>query len=369
MATSKGPSIEGDRKPAISEGRIRRKAAATAEVRRLAEEDEALERRNRNVVLKIFGALALAAGLFFGYRAVAASSVFHVRHITVLGNNRLAAEAMVRHVRDLAGPSLMTADLYAIRRELQSIPLVKSAQLTRVLPDTLRVKIEERVPVALVKQADNSLVWVSDDNVALGELDEFREGAIPPILTGLLADSDSEFEHAENQRQIALYRQILESLDETSPRLSTLIDEINLRQEKDVVMQLSDSRIQVHTGEKDFRQHLKLALDVLDAARRKDAAALSAYRVPDLEGLIENASRITYFNVLRPDRISVGFSSAAAAAPDAGEGAASRGNAKDGTSKGSAGKEVKKEEKKGKTSTSPKESQHGKAKRPVHRRY
>lgn len=365
MATGKGPSVEINRKPGASEGRIRRKGAATAEVRRPVEDDEEVGRRNLKIGLKIFALLVFAAGIFFGYRAVAASSIFHVRHITVTGNQRLPEETIVKTVRGLVGPSLITADLYSVRRELQSLPMVRSAQLTRVLPDTLRVKIEERAPVALVKQADNSLVWVSDDDVALGELDEFREGSIPPILAGLLSDSDSEFEHAENQRRIGLYRQIIQNLDSDSPKLSSLIDEINLRQPKDVVLQLSDSRIQVHAGEKDFRQHLKLALDVLDAARRKDAAALSAYRVPDLQGLIENASRITYFNVLRPDRISVGFSSAAPPSTSSDEEGSTAGN----KTSAPTSNHSKNEAAKGKTQQISKESRDGKTKRPVPSRH
>lgn len=360
MARNKDRSIEINRKTGASEGRTRGKNATAAEVRRTPEEDEEFSRRSVKTGLKIFTALLIVAGLVLGYRAAAASSIFQPRQILVSGNDRLSSDTLIKAVRELAGPSLISADLYNIRRELQALPLVKSAQITRVLPDTLRVKIEERVPVALAKQRDNSLVWVSDDAVALGDLDRFHDGAIPPILSGLLSDSGSDFEQAENERRIALCRQIIRDLDSETPKLSSLIDEINLNTPKDAVLQLSDSRIQVHAGEKNFRQHLKLALDVLDAARRKDAAALSAYRVPDLQGLIDNASRITYFNVLRPERISVGFAAAKADDEAAGGEKEQKSSQPEGK-KGSSTSAVK-------TTERSKEKNDGKASRPVHSR-
>lgn len=84
-------------------------------------------------------------------------SVFHsprltVRHVEVLGADRLGAE----HVKRLAGIPLgrnvFCVNLYQARVRVEGDPLVASAEVSRALPDGVRVLVQERRPVFVVSQ-------------------------------------------------------------------------------------------------------------------------------------------------------------------------------------------------------------------------
>ena len=57
---------------------------------------------------------------------------------------------------------------------------MRRAVVSRVLPDRLRVRITERVPVAVVRNAAGHFVSVDDEGVALGEMKPSDQ--MPPFL-------------------------------------------------------------------------------------------------------------------------------------------------------------------------------------------
>jgi len=76
-----------------------------------------------------------------------------VRRVEVIGADRLGAE----RVRQLAGVPLgrniFCVNLYRARLRVESEPLVGSAEVTRALPDAVRILVQERRPVFVVSSA------------------------------------------------------------------------------------------------------------------------------------------------------------------------------------------------------------------------
>ncbi len=78
---------------------------------------------------------------------------FELRHVMV--NNpggRLGARHIIEYAKVKEGQNLFELDLEAIRSDLESAPLIRSALVQRKLPSTLEISISERVPVARVGQ-------------------------------------------------------------------------------------------------------------------------------------------------------------------------------------------------------------------------
>lgn len=105
----------------------------------------------------------LGAGGWF----VIHTPLFHVRTITVIGNRHLSDAEVTR----LAGLSGTTNVLWlrtgAVARRLERDPWIRRARVSRSLPGTVAVTIEERHPVAVV-ETGRMLLLVSGDGRVLG---------------------------------------------------------------------------------------------------------------------------------------------------------------------------------------------------------
>ena len=89
-----------------------------------------------------------------------------VTDVVVEGRNRVDAQAVLAALGARRGTPILAIDPAEARAHLEALPWVRSASVTRLLPDTLRVRIEERVPLALWRRGDK-LVLVDRDGVAM----------------------------------------------------------------------------------------------------------------------------------------------------------------------------------------------------------
>ena len=82
-------------------------------------------------------------------RLATAEAGFQIRHVEISGTQELSRLQVYEAV--LGGPenALLSTDLVAMRARLLAQPWVADASISRRLPDTLAVNIEERRPVAL----------------------------------------------------------------------------------------------------------------------------------------------------------------------------------------------------------------------------
>lgn len=127
--------------------------------------------------------LAALAGIKLGYSKVMASERLRVGRLEVQGN-RFLSEG---EVRELLGPSLgeniLTLDIVALKSRLQASPWVADATVARVLPDTIRVEIHERTPLALAEV--DRLYLMDTDGVLIEIYGPRTAGFDLPIVRGL----------------------------------------------------------------------------------------------------------------------------------------------------------------------------------------
>jgi cell division protein FtsQ len=210
--------------------------------------------------------LAVIVGLllFAGYRAAASANFFQIKSIDVTGTVRVSPDevrALVR--RDIGHTGVWNADVKALRTELEEIPWVRSATVSRVLPDGLRVRITERVPYAIVHTDTGKLVWVDDEAVVLGPMSLQRDQLPPFFLRGW----DSGWgERQENRKRLELYAKILTAWQ--SMGLADKVSELDLTNPKYVLANLSGnySQVTVKLWTTDYAEGLQRALEKLAAA-------------------------------------------------------------------------------------------------------
>ena len=227
-------------------------------------------------VLKLALAIVMGVLIFAGYRAAASASFFQVRRIEVQGTTRVPKEDVQAVVRKEAEPAgVWNADLHAISERLQRLPWVRTAVVTRVLPDGLRVRIAERVPRAVVRTASGRFRWIDEDAVLLGEM--LPTDQIPDFFLRGLNEENSHAAHEENRERVEKFMELQQAWDAAG--LSERVSEVNLIDVRDVRAQLAGdtSQIEVRLGAQDHGERLKKALEVLDTQRQTPRGHLISY--------------------------------------------------------------------------------------------
>ena len=158
------------------------------------------------------------------------SPFFEVRNILVQGN-QLLDQGQIKSVSDIApGVNIFKVDLAAAAARLKLIPMVKDVQVTRSLPSTVVIGVEERKPVGLLPtgegfiEVDGEGVYLQKANAGapglpvvtginfnlpgLGEaVDAAGLGDALTVISGLPGETVAELSevHVENDGQIRLY--------------------------------------------------------------------------------------------------------------------------------------------------------------------
>ena len=243
-----------------------------------------------------FGILAVI-GLGIGYRAASSASLFQVHAVEVVGTSRTSAEEIEGLVRRaVSRTGVWRADLPALSAEIGRLPGVRRAVITRVLPDALRVRITERVPLVVIRNSAGHFVWVDEEGVTLGQMKSTDQ--MPPFfILGWNEDGTNEARE-ENAERVKKYQEALREWQAVG--LTDRVSEINLFDIRDVRAQLAgaDSQIEVRVGAQDLGSRLKTALEELDRYKQTPRGRSITY--VDYQG----------------DRVVLGFSSGGNVASD-----------------------------------------------------
>lgn len=125
----------------------------------------------------------------YGHRWLTHTPQLGARTLEVSGNSHCSREEVLGAARLTVGSNVLAVDLERAARQIERLPWVARATVTRQLPDTLRVAVEERTPAALV--AVGGLYLASAD----GTLFKRAEPGDPvdlPVVTGLSRESFRE---------------------------------------------------------------------------------------------------------------------------------------------------------------------------------
>jgi cell division protein FtsQ len=211
-----------------------------------------------------------------GYRAAASADFFKVRKVETRGAVRASNDDIKATVlRDVGETGVWQADLDQLSKHLERLPWVRTAIVTRVLPDGIRVRITERQPRAVVRTNSGRFIWVDDDAVFLGEMSPTDQ--MPAFFLRGWNEEDSTTARAENRERVGRFLELQREWD--AQALSERVSEVNLQDLRDVRVQLAgdDSQIEVRLGGQDQAARLKKALTVLDAQRQTARGPLISY--------------------------------------------------------------------------------------------
>ena len=250
------------------------------------------------LILKVTVAIVVGGLIFAGYRAASAASFFQIRRVEIQGDSRASTPDVQTFVmREVAKTGVWRADLEEISSRLGRLPWIRVAVVTRVLPDGIRVRLEERQPRAVVRTAAGRFLWVDDDAVLLGEM--LPTDQMPAFFLRGWNEEPGEMIRKENMDRVSRFLEL--QREWSAAGLSERVSEVNVIDIRDVRAQLAgdDSQIEVRLGSQDFGKRLKDALGVLDEHRQKPRGQF-----------------ISYLDLTQGRRAIVGFMSGARAISD-----------------------------------------------------
>ena len=226
--------------------------------------------------LKISLTLFIAGLVFMAYRAAASASFFQVRNVETRGVSRSSNESIMATVRrDVSQTGVWRADLTAVSAHLEQLPWVRTAIVTRVLPDGIRVRVTERQPRLVIRNSAGRFIWVDEDAVELSEMMPVDQ--MPAFFLRGWDEQGTATARSENQARVKTFMELQKEWETLG--LTERVSEVNLIDTHDVRAQLAgdDSQIEIRLGASDLGQRLKKALVVLDSQRQTSRGPMISY--------------------------------------------------------------------------------------------
>jgi cell division protein FtsQ len=191
--------------------------------------------------------------------------------IVVAGNNFVSREEVLG-VLDLpltgnirTGTNVFRIALEGKRRAVETLPWVRTASVTRVLPHGLLVHITERTPVAY--ETVGGRVWLVDADGM--DLEKPDNGVFDfPVIYGLESLTGVD----DRRARMALYIDFMRQLGVEAPRAGWMISEVYLTDGEDLKALLISGQqtVQVHFGQRDFLQRFHNFLVLLPEIQKSN---------------------------------------------------------------------------------------------------
>ncbi|MBX7171736.1 MAG: FtsQ-type POTRA domain-containing protein [Pyrinomonadaceae bacterium] len=239
-----------------------------------------------NFLVPLAFILAILAGLGFlaykGYQTVTASSFFDVKRVEVRGNSRVSEDDIKKIVRQRTEQQgVWNAELEQIKADVEKMSFVKSAVVSRILPDGILVRLEERIPRAVARLKDGDF-WVDDDAVIIATVGKNEKPS--PLLRGW-NEEKSEKAQKENQERVKNFVKIQNDLQ--SLGIGKRVTTLNLSdlQDAQAVVEDSGASVSIYLGKEDFGKRLQQALTVIEgkgnsieSLKSYDGRVIATYR-------------------------------------------------------------------------------------------
>ncbi len=205
-------------------------------------------------ILGLTGLTVLAYGLHQAQVALlhdARLSIPSSSAVEISGNNHLTRAQLLSVFGEDVDRNLLTVPLTARRAELESLPWVEHATVMRLLPDHLRIAIQERTPVAFIRQG-SEIGLVDAHGVLLDLSPELSADHAYsfPVVTGIASSDPASVRMA----RMKLYLRFTRDLDAGAEKVSKKLSEVDLTDPEDVKALIPDNGadLLVHFGDSDF---------------------------------------------------------------------------------------------------------------------
>ena len=225
----------------------------------------ALARKAGRVLALVSGVAVSLAALYVGWQQLTASPYLRISHVRVEGNRQVKEEELVG-LTEARGANIITFDVEDAGRRVESLPWVREVSLARELPGSVKIRVSEREPLAMINLGE--LYYIDDEGVIFAAADG-NTGVNYPVLSGL---DRGKLLRGERE-SFELLERGLELLRILKTRKGSLawddVSELFLDLEEGMTLYTSERGIPVHLGKGGFEEKLYRAERVIYDLNRK----------------------------------------------------------------------------------------------------
>ena len=231
--------------------------------------------RRLRVAVVLFLALGMLSASGYGTYRLAKATVsrfvynnpsFAIRQVVVDNDGGLSPERIMKFAGVQVGQNLLSVDLDQVRSNLEMLPVVRSVEVRRILPDRLFIRVNERVAVARLRaptrEMADATLYIDRSGFVMKPM-KLADGTVlqpqtpwsVPILTGVsLADARVGKQVVSEQIYRALA--LLDRLDQAVAGSMLEIEQIDLSKPRQLVMTTRQHTV-VKVDVEDFPQQLR----------------------------------------------------------------------------------------------------------------
>ena len=185
-----------------------------------------------------FGTAAAAAGVGIAYMvghfllASQEMALIHPEQIQVAQNHYVSPASVREIFRVDRGHSVLRIPLSERRRQIETLPWVEQASVLRALPNTIKVEITERTPIAFLR--DGSDLALIDVHGVI--LDRPLKGNFHfPVITGISSDMPIE----DRELRMQLFASFSQQVETARGGAMDQVSEVDLTEAKDLCARIT----------------------------------------------------------------------------------------------------------------------------------
>ncbi|WP_314010977.1 FtsQ-type POTRA domain-containing protein [Pseudostreptobacillus hongkongensis] len=176
------------------------------------------------------------------------SDFFIVKNIQIEGNYNLVKDDIVKKLDNIKGDSLFYINASRLEGIIEDDIRVESAKISRKFPDTIKIKIEERKPIAIVYSNGN--YFYVDEGLNLFALYKEINDTGVPIINIPKEDEIEEFKSMlKTLRDTQFYNTISEIYKGDKMYILTLLDGTNVYIDKNVSLKKYNIAYKIYVDE------------------------------------------------------------------------------------------------------------------------
>lgn len=167
--------------------------------------------------------------------------------------------------------NILLLDIGQLQEVLTDINWVKEVQVRKIFPSSLKIKIKERHPIALLKKEKENLVLIDEEGVELRKINSAKYEHFPLLI-------DSNYFEKDYKEKLKIAWECLRSL---SPSEKGQIEALDLTDYGSVTIQLKKIQTKLILGSDRFSQKFKLFQSSSDQLEQYGALEYVYLRIQD----------------------------------------------------------------------------------------
>jgi cell division protein FtsQ len=220
-------------------------------------------------VAAVVFAVVVTAVVF--YDAIS-SGGFSLKRVTIIGGEHADAAGLESIVRRDFPANVLKIDLHQVGDRLEREAWVEQADVRRVLPSDLVIRIRERVATVIL-ELNGELMLADRTGILLDRFDPKYGKLDLPVFKGMTGDDPAGYRahQRENSARVVLGQRMLEELESGSPAFVSNISEVDLSDPADVKLLLVDDTAEILLGDRDFLRRFRTLMANLAQYRELQA--------------------------------------------------------------------------------------------------